>query len=66
MVKKLDIDLDDPNDPTVKYTNRFRLVSNRYPLTVTYAYNGDIEAAAKDDDATVPLAARSTPASLSG
>jgi hypothetical protein len=51
MAKKLDID--DPNDPVIRYTNRFRLVANRYPLTVTYAYDGDIEAAAKDDDVTV-------------
>ena len=48
MVKQLDM-----NDPAVKHSLRFRLVANRYPLTVTYAYDGDIEAAAKDDDATV-------------
>ena len=41
------------NEPAVKHSLRFRLVANRYPLTVTYAYDGDIEAAAKDDDATV-------------
>jgi hypothetical protein len=43
------------NDPAVKL--RFRLVA-KYPLMVTCAYNGDIRAAAKDDDATVAARVR--------
>jgi len=48
-----DIDIGDPNDPTVKHVLRFRLVSREYPLIVTKAYAGDLEAAAKDDEETV-------------
>ena len=45
MVKK-------PN-PDFEYTVRFRRVANKYPAIVTNAYNGDTEAAMKDDDDTV-------------
>ena len=34
----------------VAHSKRFRQVSNRYPLQVTYAYGGDIAHAAADDD----------------
>ena len=37
----------------VAHTTRWRLVSNKFPLMVTKAYEGDIASALKDDDATV-------------
>ncbi len=35
------------------HSERFRAVSNRYPRRVSEAYDGDLGAAARDDDATV-------------
>ena len=35
------------------HPERFRAVSNRYPRRVSEAYDGDLQAAASDDDATV-------------
>jgi hypothetical protein len=43
----------DEVDRGLQHSARFRRVSNRYPLRVTEAYDGDIAAAAADDDATV-------------
>lgn len=41
-------------DPlAIKHSIRWRKVSNRFPLTVHYAYGGDIAQALQDDDATV-------------
>ena len=37
----------------ITHSQRFRKVSNRYPRRVAEAYGGDIERAARDDDATV-------------
>jgi hypothetical protein len=37
-------------DAAVRHSNRFRKVSNRYPLRVTEAYEGDLERAMADSD----------------
>jgi hypothetical protein len=37
----------------VAFSMPFRRVSNGYPLTVNYAYAGDLARAIADDDATV-------------
>jgi hypothetical protein len=50
----LDVDeLARPGDPAVAHSMRFRKVSTRYPLQVTYAYDGDTAAALADTDEEV-------------
>jgi hypothetical protein len=41
------------DDLQVQFSTRFRQVSNRYPLQVTYAYDGDAARALADDPNTV-------------
>ena len=41
------------SETTIRHSERFRKVSNRYPLRVTEAYGGDLERAAADSDEKV-------------
>lgn len=43
----------EPTDDQVDYSERFRKVSNRYPLRVTEAYAGDLKRAMDDSDEQV-------------
>ena len=53
-----DVDIGDPNDPTVRHVLRFRQVALNYPLAVTKAYGGDMQAAARDSDVIVAARVR--------